>query len=158
MSRTTARSAAMQMIFEKVSGGQGGEDTLKLVYDELREYGVTDGRKVDDSEPDEEDREYINKAFTGVLSHLDELDELIGKTAKGWTTERMSLVDLTVLRLAVWEILYNDDIPANVSVAEALELTERYSDPDDKSFVNGILGAYARSLNAQKADPAEVTE
>lgn len=144
MSRTTARSAAMQMIFEKVSGGQGGEETLKLVYDELREYGIPDGRTVDDSEPDEEDRKYITEAFNGVLDHLDELDELIGKTAKGWTTERMSLVDLTVLRLAVWEILYCPDIPANVSVSEALELTERYSDPGDKPFVNGILGTIVR--------------
>ena len=144
MSRTTARSAAMQMIFEKVSGGQGGEETLKLVYDELREYGIPDGRTVDDSEPDEEDRKYITEAFNGVLDHLDELDELIGKTAKGWTTERMSLVDLTVLRLAVWEILYNPDVPDSVSVAEALELTERYSDPEDKPFVNGILGTVIR--------------
>ena len=144
MSRTTARSAAMQMIFEKISGGQGGEETLKLVYDELREYGIPGGRTVDDSEPDEEDRKYITEAFNGVLSHLDELDGIIGKTAKGWTTERMSLVDLTVLRLAVWEILYNPDVPANVSVAEALELTERYSDPEDKSFVNGILGTIVR--------------
>ena len=56
----------------------------------------------------------------------------------------MSLVDLTVLRLAVWEILYCPDIPANVSVSEALELTERYSDPGDKPFVNGILGTIVR--------------
>ena len=148
MSRTTARSAAMQMIFEKISGGQGGEETLKLVYDELREYGIPGGRTVDDSEPDEEDRKYITEAFNGVLSHLDELDGIIGKTAKGWTTERMSLVDLTVLRLAVWEILYNPDIPDNVSVAEALELTERYSDPEDKPFVNGILGTVIREHKA----------
>ena len=99
---------------------------------------------MDDSEPDEEDRKYITEAFNGVLSHLDELDGIIGKTAKGWTTERMSLVDLTVLRLAVWEILYNPDIPDNVSVAEALELTEQYSDPADKPFVNGILGTIVR--------------
>jgi len=144
MSRTTARSAAMQMIFEKISGGQGGEETLKLVYDELREYGVSEDRKVDPREPDAEDREYIANALNGVLSHLDELDEIIGKTAKGWTTERMSLVDLTVLRLATWEILYNPEIPANVSVSEALALTERYSDPEDKPFVNGILGTIVR--------------
>ena len=73
-----------------------------------------------------------------------ELDDLIGKTAKGWSTDRMSLVDLTVLRLAVWEILYNPEIPDSVSVAEALELTELYSDPEDKPFVNGILGTIVR--------------
>jgi N utilization substance protein B len=134
----------MQMIFEKVSGGQGGEDTLKMIYDELREYGLSDGRKVDSEEPDEEDREYIQKALNGVISHLEELNQIIGNTAKEWTIDRMSLVDLTILRLALWEILYNPDIPANVSVAEALELTEKYSDPNDKPFVNGILGTIVR--------------
>ena len=144
MSRTTARSVAMQMIFEKVSGGQGGEETLKMVYDELRENGIPGSRTISDREPDEEDRAYITQAFDGVLSHLEELDALIEKTAKGWSTDRMSLVDLTILRLAVWEILYNPDVPDNVAVAEALELTERYSDPEDKPFVNGILGTVVR--------------
>ena len=147
MSRKTARSAAMQMIFESVSGGQGGEETLKMVYDELREYGVPGGRIVGKKEPDEEDRAYITEAFNGVLDHLDELDERIDKTAKDWPIDRMSLVDLTILRLAVWEILYKPDIPANVSVAEALELTEQYSDPGDKPFVNGILGTIVREQN-----------
>jgi N utilization substance protein B len=148
MSRTTARSAAMQMIFEKVSGGQGGEETLKMVYDELRENEIPGETKIGKKEPDEEDRAFISETFNGVLSHLEELDELIGKTAKGWPIDRMSLVDLTILRLAVWEILYNPDVPANVSVSEALELTERYSDPEDKPFVNGILGTVVREHQA----------
>ncbi len=148
MSRKTARSAAMQMIFESVSGGQGGEETLKMVYDELREYGVPGGRTVGKKEPDEEDRAYITEAFNGVLDNRDELDALIDRTAKDWPIERMSLVDLTILRLAVWEILHKPDVPANVSVAEALELTEQYSDPEDKPFVNGILGTIVRGQNA----------
>ncbi|MBR6165485.1 MAG: transcription antitermination factor NusB [Clostridia bacterium] len=150
MSRTTARSAAMQMIFEKVSGGQGGEDTLKMIYDELRENGMPGEPSVSRKEPDEEDRAFISDAFNGVLDHLEEIDERIGKTAKGWTTDRMSLVDLTILRLAVWEILYDPDIPAGVSVSEALELTERYSDPDDKPFVNGVLGTIVREHEGEE--------
>ncbi len=149
MSRKTARTAAMQMIFEKVSGGQGGEETLKMVYDELRETGVPGIREVGNSEPDGEDREYIMQAFDGVLAHLDEIDSRIADTAKGWTLERMALVDLTILRLAVWEMLYDPKVPGNVSIAEAMELTERYSDPDDKAFVNGILGTILREQEAQ---------
>ena len=94
MSRKTARTAAMQMIFEKVSGGQGGEETLRMVYDELRETGVPGIREVEKTEPDDEDREYIMRAFEGVLEHRDEIDSLIAKTAKGWTLDRMALVDL----------------------------------------------------------------
>jgi len=148
MSRTTARAAAMQMIFEKISGGQGGEETLKMVYDELREDGFPGAERIGKKDPDAEDRQYITDALEGVISHLDELDALIEKTSKGWTIDRMSLVDLTILRLAVWEILYAEDVPGSVSIAEAMELTERYSDPQDKPFVNGILGTILREHEA----------
>ena len=145
MSRTTARAAAMQMIYEKISGGQGGEDTLKMVYDELREDGLPGVNRIEKKEPDAEDRAYITAALEGVLAHREEIDSLIDKnTAKGWSMDRISLVNLTIMRLAVWEILYADDVPGSVSIAEALELTERFSDPEDKAFVNGILGTILR--------------
>jgi N utilization substance protein B len=139
----------MQMIFEKISGGQGGEDTLKMVYDELREDGLPGVTVIGRKEPDEEDRGYIAAALEGVLAHREEIDEIIERTAKGWSLDRMSLVDLTILRLAVWEILYADDVPGSVSIAEAMELTERFSDPEDKSFVNGILGTVLREHEAR---------
>ena len=150
MSRTTARAAAMQMIFEKISGGQGGEDTLKMVYDELREDGFPGVDHISRKEPDQEDREYITAALEGVLAHREEIDDLIDRnTAEGWSLERISLVNLTIMRLAVWEILYAKDVPGSVSIAEALELTERFSDPEDKGFVNGILGTILREHEAQ---------
>jgi transcription antitermination factor NusB len=150
MSRKTARAAAMQMIFEKTAGGQGGEETLQMIYGELREAGEADLPAIRADEPDGEDRDYIARAFDGVLSHRSEIDRLIGETAVGWTLERMNLVDLTILRLAVWEILFDEGIPAGVSVAEALALCETYSDPEDKAFINGILGTLVRKAEAEK--------
>lgn len=150
MSRVTARTAAMQMIFEKIAGGQGGEETLQMVYDELRIDGVSGAENVGAGEPNDADRAYITRAFEGVLSHMDEIDGKIQNASKGWTLERMSLVDLTVLRLATWEILYENDVPGSVAISEALEMTERYSDPGDKSFVNGILGTILRNHEAGK--------
>ena len=149
MSRTTARAAAMQMIFEKISGGQGGEETLKMVYDELRADGLPGVERIEKKEPDQQDREYITAALEGVLAHREEIDEKIRETAIGWPLDRMSLVDLTILRLAVWEIYYAEDVPGSVSIAEAMELTERFSDPQDKPFVNGILGTILREQEAQ---------
>ena len=147
MSRTTARAAAMQMIFEKISGGQGGEDTLKMVYDELREDGFPGVDHISRKEPDQEDREYITAALEGVLAHREEIDDLIDRnTAEGWSLERISLVNLTIMRLAVWEMMFVPEVPGSVSIAEALELTERYSDPDDKKFVNGVLGTILREI------------
>ena len=150
MSRTTARAAAMQMIYEKVSGGQGGEDTLRMVYRELREDGLPGVEHISRKEPDDQDRAYITAALEGVLARRDELDALIEKhTAKGWSIDRMSRMNLTILRLAAWEILYAEDVPGSVSIAEALELTERFSDPADKAFINGILGTILREREAQ---------
>ena len=149
MSRKTARAAAMQMIFERISGGHGGEETLRMVYDELREDGLPGVEAIRQKEPDEGDRAYIAAALEGVLAHLEEIDGRIEKTAVGWTLDRMALVDLTILRLAVWEILYAPDVPGSVSISEAVELTDRFSDPGDKAFVNGILGTILREHEAQ---------
>ena len=150
MSRVTARAAAMQMIYERMAGGDGGDDTLLMVYDELRKDGVHGAEKVGASEPGNEDRDFISSAFEGVLNHLDELDDYIAGAAKGWTVDRMAMVDLTILRLAVWEMLYRQDVPGSVSISEALELTERYSDPEDKSFINGVLGTIYREIEAEE--------
>jgi N utilization substance protein B len=97
-----------------------------------------------------DDRAYISTAFEGVTAHRAEIDEKIEKTAVGWTLDRMNLVDLTILRLAVWEILYAKKIPHSVSVAEALELIQQYSDPEDKAFVNGILGTIVREAESAR--------
>ena len=150
MSRTTARAAAMQMIFEKIAGGQGGEETLRMVYDELREDGLPGVEIIGRKEPDEEDRNYISSALEGVLAHQEEIDDKIASSVKGWSLDQMSLVDLTIMRLAVWEIMYMDSVPGSVSIAEALDMTERFSDPEDKSFVNGVLGSILREGEAQK--------
>lgn len=150
MSRSTARAAVMQMIYEHIEGGEGGEETLQMVYDELREDGACDGHMIEDGEPGKNDREYIDRVLEGVISHMDEIDARIEGAAIGWTLDRMSLIDLTIMRLCVWEICYETDIPDNVAVSEALQLVERYSDPQDKSFVNGVLGTIARTVEAEK--------
>ncbi len=150
MSRITARAAAMQMIYERIAGGQGGEETLRMVYDELRRDGVPGVDSVSRDEPNREDRNYITRVLEGVLKDREELDSLVADAAHGWTLDRMPLVDLTIMRLAVWEMLHEPDIPGNVSISEALELTERYSDPDDKKFVNGVLGTILRKIEAKE--------
>ena len=154
MSRITARVAAMQLVYEKLSGGHGGEDSLRMVYDELREDGVSGVDSVGKNEPGEEDREYIARTLEGVLRNRYAIDEKIAGAARGWTLDRMPMVDLTIMRLAVWEMLYVPEVPGNVSISEALEMTERYSDPDDKKFVNGVLGTILRDLEADRKTEA----
>lgn len=150
MSRITARAAAMQLIYEKLSGGQGGEESLQMVYEELRLDGVPGVASVGKKEPNSEDREYISRVLEGVMEKRYLLDEKIAGAAQGWTLERMPMVDLTIMRLAVWEMMFDPSVPGNVAIAEALELTERYSDPEDKKFVNGVLGTIFRELEGTR--------
>ena len=74
------------------------------------------------------------------------VDGRIGEASQGWAVERMPLIDLTILRLAAWEILYEDDVPDAVAINEAVDLANRYSDPEKSSrFINGVLGSISRS-------------
>lgn len=85
--------------------------------------------------------EYSRTLFEGVASKKDELDEIINRYSKGWKSKRLPKVNLAILRLAVYEIMFVDDVPDGVAVNEAVELAKTYSGEGDYSFINGILGA-----------------
>ena len=148
MARVTARAAVMQMIYENQAGGEGGEDTLQMVYEVLRKEGVPGVEHIGDREPGSDDRAYIEQALAGVLEHLDEIDEKIAANSHGWSIERMPMVDLTILRLATWEILYSDGVPGNVAISEAVNLANRYTEPQGSRFINGVLGSILRQKEA----------
>ena len=99
MARSTARAAVMQMIFEKLAGGEGGEETLAMVYEALRHEGLP-GVEIAENEPNKSDKAYIARVLDGVLNHLDELDAEIQAASPRWNVSRMPKVDLTILRLA----------------------------------------------------------
>ena len=144
MARSTARAAVMQMIFENLAGGEGGEDTLQMVYEALREEGVPGVAEIGEKEPGKSDRAYIFRVLEGVLNNLDDLDEEIQAASPRWQVSRMAKVDLTILRLATWEILHEKDVPGSVAINEAVKLANRYSEPTSGRFVNGVLGAILR--------------
>lgn len=148
MARITARAAVMQMIYEHLAGGEGGEETLQMVYDELRKDGVPGVDEIRPTEPGEADRAYISRILDGVLSHVTELDEKISAASVNWSLERIAKVDLTILRLATYEILYEDDVPGSVAINEAVELANRYSEPSSGRFINGVLGTILRNKEA----------
>ena len=86
-----------------------------------------------------EDQKRILQKAENLQKKRDDLDEIISKHAKNWRIERMSLIDLNIMRLAIFEIRFCDDIPDKVALNEALELAKTYSDKDSPSFINGIL-------------------
>ena len=87
----------------------------------------------------ESDIAYIEKKAAAIAAHAAEIDSKINAVAKGWKTNRMGKVELAIIRLAVYEIKYDEDIPTGVAINEAVELAKKYGTKDAPSFVNGIL-------------------
>ena len=91
----------------------------------------------------EKDEQYIIAKYEDIESKLETIDDMINKAAKGWDTTRMGKVDLTLIRLAVYEIQYDDEIPTGVAINEAVELAKKYGQENSPAFVNVILAKFA---------------
>ncbi len=91
----------------------------------------------------EKDEQYIIAKYEDIESKLETIDDMINKAAKGWDTTRMGKVDLTLIRLAVYEIQYDDEIPTGVAINEAVELAKKYGQENSPTIVDGILAKFA---------------
>lgn len=94
------------------------------------------------------DDEYIRRAYFGIYDNAQIIDEMIGEHSKGWKTERMTRMSRSVLRLCVYEMLFEKDIPHRVSINEAVELTKTFDDERARPFVNGILNSVKDALES----------
>ena len=96
-----------------------------------------------DNPIEEKDMDFIQKKFDLIMEKLSEIDAQINEKAKGWTSDRMAKVDLTIIRLGVYEILYDEDVPTSVAINEAVELAKKFGQDESYSFVNGVLARFA---------------
>jgi N utilization substance protein B len=99
--------------------------------------------ELDERQISEKDSKYISEKSGRIIDKLGEIDDMINSHTTGWTTERMGKVDLTILRLAVYEIVFDDDVPTGVAINEAVELAKRFGQVESSSFVNGVLAKFA---------------
>ena len=97
-----------------------------------------------DGEISKEDRDIISKREEAVLSKLSDIDAAISEKTVNWTIDRFGKVDLAIIRLAVFEILFDEDVPTGVAINEAVELAKKYGRDESKSFVNGVLAKFAK--------------
>jgi N utilization substance protein B len=134
--RRRGREAALRMLFEIDVGKTPPEAVV--------------ARQLAESELDPESLEFARRLVEGTLAERQRIDELLGGYAREWSLSRMANVDRNVLRLAAYEILYLPDIPASVSVDEAVELAKKYSTGESGKFVNGILGNLIREHAPEK--------
>lgn len=130
MKRSEARQQAFFLLFEK----SFQDEPLPEIIENARQAR------------DYEDDPFIDSLTAGVVAHLAEIDQKIGENSTNWKPERFSRVAHTLMRLAVYEILFEESIPTSVSINEAVELAKKFAGTEDASFVNGVLGGVARSL------------
>ncbi len=130
MSRKLARELSMKVLFDM---NMNKDFDLNKINYHLQEDNIK-----------EIQNEYIYGVLTEVTGHLKEIDRIIEDYSKGWKLNRIANVDLAILRLAFSEIIYMKDIPYRVSINEAIELAKKYGSNESASFINGILGNYAK--------------
>ncbi len=97
-----------------------------------------------EEQPTEDDLAYAQEVLLGILEHTEEIDALIRELAINWSIERMPRVDLSILRVAIYEMLYLDDIPESVSINEAVELAKRFGGERSSAYINGMLGTLSK--------------
>lgn len=137
-SRRRARECALQMLFQYDLSQPSLEDLFESYWNELTELKAEDREKVP---------AFANRIVTGVITHLAQIDFIISRHAEHWRISRMATVDRNILRLAVYEFLYEPDTPRAVVINEALEIARRFSTPEATQFINGILDAIRRELD-----------
>ena len=122
-----------------------------------KEYYTTlsDENKVYSERPIKAQVNYLDIVVSGVANRRDELNEQIQKYSIGWDIKRISRLTRSVMQLAMFEILYLEDVPTGVAISEAVRIAKKYDGDDTGSFVNGILGAFARGLNASSEPKTE---
>lgn len=131
MNRTEIREHIFRMLFRIEFNGEEEMPEQILLY-----FG-------DIEEASKRDREYIEGKYHAVAAKKDKIDRLIDEHVIGWKTTRMNKVDLTILRLAVYEMKWDEDIPTKVAINEAVELSKKFSGAEGPSFVNGVLAKLA---------------
>ena len=142
MKRSVAREAALCCIFSLAFTGNRNPDALEdlLSGEALATLGEQTG--LYEGVPDQ--AEYIRNVVTGVWEKQQELDAYIAEYASGWNLNRISRVCRAVLRLSIYEILFQEGVPASVAINEAVELTKKYAGDEMPAFVNGVLGGFVR--------------
>lgn len=155
MKRGDARELAIHLIYGRVFTGEEPEQVVSIRLDKEYYGKLAEENEVYTERPSRMQLCYIDTVVSGVANREEELNEQISKYSIGWDITRISKLARCVLQLAIFEILYVEDVPTGVAVSEAVRIAKKYDGDDTGSFVNGILGSFVRSL---AAPAAEVTE
>jgi len=149
MTRANARELAVHLIYGRDFTGEEPEQVVATRMDKEYYSKLSQENEVYTERPSRAQMAYIDCVVAGVANRADELNESIQKYSIGWDVSRISKLARAIMQLAIFEILYVDDVPTGVAISEAVRIAKMYDGDDTGAFVNGILGAFARGLTAE---------
>lgn len=149
MTRANARELAVHLIYGREFTGEEPEQVVTTRLDKEYYGKLSAENQVYTERPSRAQLGYIDSVVAGVANREDDLNAVIQKFSIGWDVSRISRLTRAILQLAIFEIQYLEDVPTGVAISEAVRLSKMYDGDDAGSFVNGILGAFARSLTAE---------
>ena len=136
MGHTLTREIAMKMLY---AASLGGEESMSEVLEQSGQADTLSGKE----------KTFLENLVAGVRDHQQELDEIIGRYSQGWALNRLAKVDLTILRMAVYELKYMPEVPVGATINEAVELSKQFCEDKSSGFINGILGSVARAFRSE---------
>ncbi len=136
MGRKQAREGTMKLLYQMEINEEFSQETIDFYLENF--------------DFDKFEKEYIVDATVKIKDNLEEIDEHIKNNIEGWGISRLAKIDLAVLRIAIYEILYREDIPIQVSINEAIEIVKKYSLEDSFKFINGVLGGFVKTIDNTK--------
>lgn len=154
MTRGNARELAVHLIYGRDFTGEEPEQVVSARLDKAYYKNLEAENDVYAERPSRMQLRYLDMVVSGVANREEELNAQIRKFSIGWDISRISRLTRCVLQLAMFEILYVEDVPTGVAISEAVRLAKKYDGDDTGAFVNGILGSFARSLSAPVAEDA----
>ena len=149
MTRANARELAVHLIYGRDFTGEEPQQVIATRLDKEYYKNLSAENQVYNEWPTSAQMAYLDKVVDGVANRMDELNAYIQQYSIGWDVSRISRLARSIMQLAIFEILYVDDVPTGVAISEAVRIAKLYDGNDTGSFVNGILGSFARGQNAE---------
>ena len=146
MSRASARELAVHLIYGREFTGEEPEQVIATRLDKSYFAQLSEENEIYAKRPNSWERAYLDQVVSGVCNRSDDLNGYIQTYSIGWDVTRISKLARTIMQLAIFEILYVEDVPTGVAISEAVRIAKLYDGDDTGAFVNGILGSFARSL------------
>lgn len=149
MTRANARELAVHLIYSREFTNEEPEDIISSRLDKAYYFQLSDDNTIYADHPDPQQLAYIDRVVVGVANRSSELNAIIQKYAIGWDVSRISRLARAILQLAIFEIQFLDDVPTGVAISEAVRITKLYDGEDASSFINGILGSFAKEISPE---------